>query len=364
MAKLNVAVIGCGNIANSAHIPNYIANENVEIKYFCDIIPERADAAVKKYGCGKAIYDYREILNNDDIDAVSVCTHNDCHSEISIDFMKAGKDVLCEKPAARTLKEAVKMQSVCHETDRILSIGVVNRYNDAVNRVKKMISDGELGEVFHVYASFRAHRSIPGLGGDFTTNSSSGGGALIDWGVHYLDLIMYCCGDPRPLTASGEAFCKLGKDMKNYVYENMWAEETGDKENGTYDVDDSVTGIIRTEGPTISFNGAWAQNIGVKETYIDFMGDKGGIRLEYGGYFTFYTTKDGALVEEKQRFKMSDHYKNEIDSFVNSCITHTPNQSSIDNALLTLKIMDGIYRSSNIHKEVVIYKDSYGVEEE
>ena len=110
MSKIRIAIIGCGSIANSAHIPNYIKNENAEIKYFCDIIPERADAAVEKYGCGKAVYDYKEIVNNDDIDAVSVCTHNDFHSIISIDFMKAGKDVLCEKPAARILPEALVMQ--------------------------------------------------------------------------------------------------------------------------------------------------------------------------------------------------------------------------------------------------------------
>lgn len=364
MSKLRVAIIGCGNIANCAHIPSYMNNENAEIKYFCDIIPERADEAEKKYGCGKAVYDYKEILNNDDIDLVSVCTHNDHHAMISIDFMRAGKDVLCEKPAARTLKEALEMQAVAKETGRMLSIGTVNRYNDSVNRVKKMIENGDLGEVYHVYASFRAHRSIPGLGGDFTTFACSGGGALIDWGVHYLDLILYCCGDPKPLTASGEAFSKLGKDMKNYVYEGMWAEETADFENGTFDVDDSVTGIVRTEnGPTITFNGAWAQNIGIKETYIDFMGDKGGIRLDYCGYFTYYTAKDGALIEEKPKFRMRDMYRNEIDSFINSCYTREPNQSFIDNAVLTSKIMDGIYRSSNIHKEVKIYENAYGEEE-
>jgi len=286
------------------------------------------------------------------------------HSVISIDFMRHGKDVLCEKPAARILSEALEMEKVSYETGRILSIGVCNRYANSVNHIRKLIADGELGDVYHVYASFRAHRSIPGLGGDFTTKACSGGGALIDWGVHYIDLILYCLGDPKVLTASGEAFCKLGKDMKNYVYEGMWAEETADFENGTFDVDDSVTGIVRTEnGPTITFNGAWAQNIGIKETYIDFMGDKGGIRLDYCGYFTYYTAKDGALIEEKPKFRMRDMYRNEIDSFVNSCYTREPNQSFIDNAVLTSKIMDGIYRSSNIHKEVKIYENAYGEEE-
>lgn len=108
--KIKVAIIGCGAIANSAHIPAYMKNEKAEIKYFCDIIPERADAAVEKYGCGKAVYDYHEILGDPELDSVSVCTHNDLHSVIAVDFMRAGKNVLSEKPAARVLSEALEMQ--------------------------------------------------------------------------------------------------------------------------------------------------------------------------------------------------------------------------------------------------------------
>ncbi|MGI5851552.1 MAG: Gfo/Idh/MocA family protein, partial [Caldicoprobacterales bacterium] len=295
MGKIKVAVIGCGTIANSAHIPSYLANGQVEIKYFCDIIPERAQAAVEKYGCGIAVQDYRDILDDEEVTAVSVCTPNNVHADISIDFMRAGKHVLCEKPAARTYEEALKMQKVQHETGKILNIGVVNRFNDGVNKIKNIIDSGELGEIYHVYASFRAHRSIPGLGGAFTTKEIAGGGALIDWGVHFLDIVMYCCQDPKPLTVTGEAFSKLGRDMKNYVYTDMWAGPP--QYDGTYDVEDSITGLIRTEGPVITVNGAWAQNIGENEMFIDFMGTKGGIRLMYGADFKLYTTKGGALFE-------------------------------------------------------------------
>lgn len=352
--KINVAVIGCGSIANAAHIPAYIDTPKANIKYFCDIIPEKADACVEKYGCGKAVYDYHEILDDPDLDAVSVCTHNDMHSVIAIDFMKAGKDVLCEKPAARILSEALKMEEVSKQTGRILSIGVCNRYANSVNRIKKMIEAGDLGEVYHVYASFRAHRSIPGLGGDFTTFASSGGGALIDWGVHYLDLILYCLGDPKVLSANGEAFSKLGVDMKNYVYTSMWAEDTKNTETGTYDVDDSVAGSIRTDKAFISFNGAWAQNIGVSETYIDFIGDKGGIRLQYCGGFTYWTTRDGALIEEKPTYKMNDMHHDEVVDFVECVIKQERNRNDISNAVGTSKIMQAIYDSSAAHKEIII----------
>lgn len=351
MDKLKVAVIGCGAIANSAHIPSYLNNPDAEIKYFCDIIPERAQKAVEKYGCGTAIIDYHDALNDPEIEAVSVCTPNNMHPVIAIDALRAGKNILCEKPAARTYAEALEMQKVQHETGKVLNIGVVNRFNNGVNVIKNIIDSGELGEVFHVYASFRAYRSIPGLGGDFTTKAVAGGGALIDWGVHYLDIVMYCCGDPIPKTVSGETFSRLGRDMKNYVYTDMWAGPP--KYDGTYDVEDSVTGLIRTSGPVITLNGAWAQNIGEGASYIDFMGDKGGIRLQYGKDFKLYTVKGGALMECTPKYQTRDHFQNEIDAFVRCIRTGEKLPSHIDNAILTSRIMQGLYDSAESHREVV-----------
>ena len=187
--KVVVGVIGCGCIANAAHIPSYMNNPDVVIKYFCDIIPERAERAVSQYGCGIAVTDYHDVIGNPEVEAVSVCTPNRMHPVIAMDALRAGKHVLCEKPAARTYAEAKEMQAVQHETGKVLNIGVVNRFNTAVNKIRELISAGALGDVYHVYVSFRARRSIPGLGGAFTTKEIAGGGALIDWGVHYLDIV-------------------------------------------------------------------------------------------------------------------------------------------------------------------------------
>lgn len=349
---MKVAIIGCGTIANNAHIPSYMNNEDAEIVYFCDIIPERAEAAVKKYACGKAVVDYKEVLADPEVEAVSVCTPNNMHATIAIDALRAGKHVLCEKPAARTYEEALEMQKVQHETGKVLNIGVVNRFNDSVNRIKDYIDNGRLGEVYQVYVSFRSHRSIPGLGGAFTTKAIAGGGALIDWGVHFLDIVMYCCGDPTPMTVSGEAFCKLGKNMEEYVYESMWAGPP--KYDGIYDVDDSVTGVIRTSGPVITFNGAWAQNIGEDEMYIDFLGTKAGIRLHYGKDFEVYTTENDALISYTPKFNMRDHFQNEIDAFVRCIHTGEKLASHIDTVIITAKMMQAIYDSADSHREMVL----------
>ena len=350
MKTIKIAVIGCGSIANNAHIPAYMANPNTEILYFCDIIKERAENAVKQYGCGVAVTDYKELLNNSEVDAVSVCTPNNVHSLISIDFLKAGKHVLCEKPVARTYPEALEMQKIQHETGKILNIGVCNRFNTSVMHIKELIDGGELGDIYHVYISFRSHRSIPGLGGAFTTKAIAGGGALIDWGVHFLDIVMFCTGDPTPKTVSGQTFSQLGKNISEYAYTDMWAGPP--KADGIYDVDDSVTALIRTEGPTVTLHGAWAQNIGADEMFIDFMGDKAGIRLQYGADFKLYGTKDGKLMEMAFKEPPCNHYQNEIDSFAECIMTGKKNAADIDTAIITAKIMQAIYDSSDQKNEI------------
>lgn len=349
---MKVAVIGCGTIANARHIPAYMKNESVQIKYFCDIIPERAQEAVKKYGCGTAVTDYREVLKDEEVEAISVCTPNKMHSEITIAALKSGKNVLCEKPAARTIDEAVMMQKAQHETGKVLNIGVVNRFNTNVNKIKELIDGGRLGEVYNVYVSFRSHRSIPGLGGAFTTKAIAGGGALIDWGVHFLDIVMYCCGDPKAKTVSAEKFCRLGNPIKDYVYTSMWAGPAIN--DGICDVEEGIAGIVRSEGPVIMFNGAWAQNIGEDEMFIDFMGDKAGIRLQYGGDFTLYGTENGMLTKTEYQAQSTDMFENEINSFIKCIETKEKLASHIDTNIITAYLMDAIYRSADERREIVL----------
>lgn len=347
---MKVAVIGCGTIANAQHIPAYMKNEEAEIKYFCDIIPERAQDAVEKYGCGTAVTDYREVLADPEIEAISVCTPNKAHSEITIAALKSGKNVLCEKPAARVLSEALEMQEAQHESGKVLNIGVVNRFNTNVNKIKELIDQGKLGDVYQVYISFRSHRSIPGLGGAFTTKAIAGGGVLIDWGVHFLDIVMYCCGDPKAKTVSAEKFCKLGNPIEDYTYVNMWARPT--LTGGICDVEEGITGMVRSEGPVITFNGAWAQNIGEEEMFIDFIGDKAGIRLTYGGDFVLYGTENGMLTKVEYSAKGSQMFENEINAFIDCIKSGEKLPSHIDTNIVTAKLMDAIYRSAETHREV------------
>ena len=352
MKKKNVAIIGCGTIANSAHAPSYERHPDAHIKYCVDIIPEAAEACKNKFSADVALEDYHGILADDDLDAVSICVPNYLHAPISIDFLKAGKAVLCEKPAAMNHKEALAMKEAADRNGTVLNIGVVNRFNTAVNLIKQLVENGEIGEVYHIYCSFRGYRSIPGLGGQFTTKASSGGGVLIDWGVHFLDLILYVMDMPRLIAATGAAYGKLAKDLRSYSFVNMWAGPPD--YDGTNDVEEFITGMVRTDGPTITLNGAWAQNIDEPAMFIEFLGDRGGVKLDYGGSFKLWTTRDGILYEQKPTFKSKDHFYEEIDAFVQCIESRSKIRSNIDNVIEVSRLMDALYQSSDEGSEVLL----------
>lgn len=351
--KMKVAIIGCGTIATSAHMPGYKANADIaEVKYFCDIIPERAVKLRDAYGSGEVVVDYHDILDDPEIECVSVCTPNFAHAPIAIDFLKHGKCVLSEKPAAINLEKAKEMKKAADETGKILNIGVCNRFKKDIIKVEEIIASGELGDIYHVNCNFRAFRSIPGLGGPFTTKSMAGGGALIDWGVHFLDLIFYCIHTPKVKTVSAETYSILGKEMEGYTYTSMWAGPPD--YNGIYDVEEYVTGLIRTAGPTILVNGAWAQNIFEEDMSIDFIGTKGGIKLKYYGGFTIYGTKNGMLTETKISQAANNMYNDEIRDFLLKAPKGIKTKANIDEAIVTSEVMEQIYKSAELHREIVL----------
>jgi predicted dehydrogenase len=268
-----------------------------------------------------------------------------------MDALMAGKHVFCEKPITTNYALSKEMADEANKRNLILNIGVCNRYNKSVEMIKNHVEQGKLGELYHIYCSFRAFRSIPGLGGPFTIKAQSGGGVLIDWGIHYLDLILFITG-LKLKTVSAASYCKLGKDILQYVYKDMWAGPPAP--DGIYDVDDMVSGFIRTNGAGISFNGAWAQNIDVTETFVDFMGDKGGIRLDYGGRFTFYTAENGVLQTVKPDYHIPDMYAREDARFIEAAQKGIKTRSHIDRILESARLLDAIYESADKQAEIKV----------
>ena len=346
-----VAVVGCGRIANNAHFPALTKLENVRIKYACDLILEKAVAAKEKFPkIEEVITDYKVALADPEVEAVFVLTPNFAHYTVTMDALRAGKHVMCEKPVTVSYELSCEMAAEADKQGKILNIGVCNRYHKSVELLEELNRQGEFGKIYHIYCSFRAFRSIPGLGGAFTDKAQSGGGALIDWGVHFLDLILYILGDAKLKNVTCDAYSEMAKDMKSYKYKSMWAEDTKDIENGVNDVDDFITGYIRTDKASISFNGAWAQNLDKGEMFIDFLGDKKGARLTYGGQFE---VTDGQTLETvATNHEIPNMYLREDADFFNSIESGVKNKNNIDNILESMKLLDYLYKSAEIGKEI------------
>ncbi|MBO5040381.1 MAG: Gfo/Idh/MocA family oxidoreductase [Clostridia bacterium] len=345
-----IAVIGCGRIARDAHFPAF-DQIDVRIKYACDLIIEKAQAMKEAHPkIENVITDYKIALNDPEVDAVFVLTPNYAHYTVTMDALKAGKHVMCEKPITVNYALSCEMAEEANKQGKILNIGVCNRYQKSVEMLHDMVAEGKFGNLYHVYASFRSFRSIPGLGGAFTTKEQSGGGVLIDWGVHFLDLILYILGGAKLLDVTCDAYCEIAKDMKEYKYNYMWAEDTSDVENGVNDVDDFISGYIRTDKASISFNGAWAQNVGVDEKYIDFLGDKMGARLNYCGQFTYWDAK--TLESHTTDHDNPNFYTAEDKAFLESIETGEKNRNNIDNILESAKLLDCLYQSAAKRSEL------------
>ena len=346
-----IAVIGCGRISNLSHLPALSQIDEVRIKYACDLIKEKAEKAKKDFPkIENVITDYKIALEDPEIDAVYVLTPNYAHYTITMDALKAGKHVFCEKPITINYKLSCEMAEEARRQNKIVNIGVCNRYNKSVEMLEALNKEGRFGNIYHVYCSFRAFRSIPGLGGAFTTKEQSGGGVLIDWGVHFFDLILYILGDAKLLNCTCDSYSEMAKDMKEYKYERMWAEDTKDIENGTNDVDDFISGYIRTDKASISFNGAWAQNINKGEMFIDFLGDKAGARLTYGGKFEIYDAK--TLETIAPEYDIPSMFLCEDRAFIESITTGVKTRSHIDRILESAKVLDYLYQSADVRKEI------------
>ncbi len=275
---IRVGIIGCGGIANGKHMPSLSKVPGVEMVAFCDIIVEKAEKAKKEYGAADAkVYDdYRKLLEDKTIDVVHVCTPNRAHSFITIDALRAGKHVMCEKPMAINSLEAKKMLDVAHETGMMLTIGYQNRQRGDAMFLKNEALSGTFGDIYFARASAVRRRGVP-TWGVFLNEYEQGGGPLIDIGTHALDLTLWIMDNYKPKYCLGTAFHKLNNDRETG---NAW----GDWDPAKFTVEDSAFGFVVMEnGATISLDASWALNIlDTREAVTMVCGTKAGADMYDG----------------------------------------------------------------------------------
>lgn len=349
---VNVAVIGVGNISG-CHIAAYKKNPHVNLVAFCDINEKTLARRGEEWGVTSLYTDVDEMLAKEKIDAVSVCTWNAAHAAMTIKALKAGKHVLCEKPMALNVAEAEEMARVAKETGKILMIGFVCRYREATKIAKEFIDGGALGDVYLAEAKYLRRHGNPG--GWFCVKEYSGGGPLIDLGVHMIDLVRYLTGKPKAVAVYGATFKKLGtrpgiKDDKGY-------HPSADAFGGKCDVEDVALADIRLEnGAVLHVETSFCLNIEREEEKVAIYGTKGGADLTHE--LALYTEQNGYLVNTTLATPtpadFSKMFENEIDHFIDCVENGKKPISPAEDGVEIMKIIDAIYRSAESGHEVVI----------
>lgn len=352
MDKVRIGIIGTGGISEF-HRRAYEANPGVEITAACDIKEDRVGEYGKKHAIPFVCTDYRELLQRDDVDAVSVTTWNKGHAPISIEALRAGKHVLCEKPLAMNAAQARGMVEAEKESGNLLMVGFVRRFEEGANYLKNRIEQDKFGRIYYAKTGYVRKWGNPG--GWFGDSELSGGGPVIDLGVHVIDLIRYITGKPRAVSVSASVFNSLGAlpGIKGQGGDRSVDYGKGEFKN---DVEDGACAVIRFDNAmTLAFETSWTLHTGSNQNYLNLYGDKGGAQMEpklelYGVEDDYFTTTSPGL----QPHTFEGIFQAEIDHFIDSlqgkCECRCPAQDGLE----IMKILDAIYESGRTGKEVIL----------
>jgi predicted dehydrogenase len=253
--KYKAAVIGAGMIPVRGHIPAYKRLENVNLVAICDINAARAQEVAEAADIPNVYTDYREMLAEEDLDLVSVCTPNVFHAEMSIAALKSGANVICEKPMALTYSDAQAMVEAAEEAGKQLTIAFTQRPRPEMSLLHQYAEEDRFGDIYYVKAQYLRRSGIPGYGSWFTNRDLAGGGATYDIGVHFLDLALWIMGHPKPISVTASTYAEFGPRAKGL---GGWGADILEPPQ-RFDVDDFLTCHVKFEnGATLVLEVSWA----------------------------------------------------------------------------------------------------------
>lgn len=350
MKPVKIAVIGTGSIS-SFHLDSYKKNPNAILYAVCDLNEERARAAAEKYGAEKVYTDYRELLADPVIEAVSICTWNNTHAEISIAALETGKHVLVEKPLCRTVEDALLIQEAVEKSGKLLQVGFVRRYDTNAQMLRAMADRGEFGEIYFAKAS--TLRRLGNPGGWFSDIERSGGGPLIDIGVHVIDLCWYMMGRPKPVSVSANTYRKLGNrsNVKNLSY-----YQAADFDASKNTVEDLANALIRFEnGASLLVDVSFTLHAKSNESAVKLYGEKGGFEID--PETVIVTEQNDTILNvypqtDNKGFDFVGAFQNEIDHFIDCVSNGRQPISPVEDGVEIMKILVGIYESAAKGAEV------------
>ncbi len=343
--KLRMGIIGTGMIANS-HAKQYQAMENARITAVADIDRARAKTFAKTYNTAKVFTDWKDLLEQPNVDAVSICLPVHLHAPATIDALEAGKHVLCEKPMARNASEAQAMVDAEKKTGRKLMVYYRRRFSTSARRAKEIIDAGELGRIYFSKLLFHRWRGRPGydmpsFGAWFMKKEQAGGGIMMDMGGYSLDLILGLLDFPRIKAVSAAMYREIDKEK---------AEAAG------VDVEDLAVGLVRlADGGSIWIDVAFAINADEPNAEL-ICGTEAGLRLTPLTLYKHLWYKGNTPTSIEIELPRDPHKMGHLtaqETFVDCCLNDRPIPiSSGEEALVVTKVQDAFYRSAEAGKEV------------
>ena len=357
--KIKVGIIGTGWIAE-AHLKAYQQCPDVQFVGMADLVPGKAEAFCDQFGVDKTGINFynshKELIDNEELDCVSVCTYNATHAECTIYALEHGVNVLLEKPMCVTLEEAIAICKAEKASGKVLSIGFQPRFDPNMQMVKKIVESGELGEIYYIQTGGGRRRGIPTpFGTSFIEKETAGIGALGDIGCYSLDMVLNAIGYPKPLTVSGYKSDFFGKSTK-YSNKPEYADIFG--------VDDFAAGFVRLEGGIIlDFRIAWAMHLDTSGDTI-ILGKHGGLRIpstecwngSIGGPMTIYHDVAGKQVETviPELDNPYDNFYLKIRSFLDASMNGGEPPVPSSQIIYNQAIIDGIAKSAELGREIEI----------
>lgn len=352
MAKIKIAIIGAGNIAQ-AHLDSYMKNPDAEVYAVCDINPVRLQETGDKYHIERRYTDVDTMLAElPELDAADVCVWNISHASCTIKALNAGLHVLCEKPMAYNAEEAVQMKEAADKNGKLLMIGFVMRYSNEAKIAKDFIDKGYLGDIYYAKAQYIRRHGCPG--GWFSDKTLSGGGPVIDLGVHVIDLTRYLMGNPKPVSVYAATFEKIGK-RDNLKTGPGW-EPKDAKPEDPYTVEDFASALIRYDnGAVTHLETSYSLNA-EQMVRRQLYGTKAGMDLSNG--VKLYSECNDFLADiniKTENYRDScPSFNAEINHFVDCIVNGTECKSTAEDGITIMKILDAIYLSAKTGHEVIL----------
>jgi len=348
--KVKVGVIGAGSIAQMGHLPFYQSHPDVELVAVTDLNLDRAKSVAEAFHISHVYGNVEEMFEKEPLDAVSICTINCTHVPIAKLALQKGVSVLIEKPLAMNYEEALELEDVAKKSGKTCMVGMTHRFRHDAQAMKRFVEAGDLGDIYYVKAKILQRRNTPT--GWFTEKLKSGGGPLMDIGVHVLDLAWWLSGQPKIQTVSGHLVQGIG----NYhtIMQNRW--ESAEKQSAlesVFDVEDFASGYLRfTNGMVLVLEASWALN-GPKDEglKIEMYGTKGGLSLQP---LCYYSEQNSILTETKLDIVPNNPHEAEIHHFVEAVKRNEKSLVPIDQGVRVMQMLESIAQSSKSQREIRI----------